>query len=354
MEQSVRKWNMKKGMQLTAISGFVFAFACSTVEIIPAPMPNPPVFTSVPHPAGSDLGDVAAIFTDEMAPRDPDFFNQCDAKYRKLTELTKSRDEIHEGLRELVKQDPVHYHWCFYGKILDLEKSLKNESFVELRQKRILDTFEFLAPLGKVFSSEYHDSRYLRAAVVRYQKLSEWAFYRRLELTPVGTSQLVKSSNPFGLWRDTLDTISVLEKYRLLAQPSDRLKEDAAASLMGSEAVEPKPVPQASPVPSVASGAQKQTPEAPIAAPVVPVAQSPAPVIQAATPPVKPEVSKVKPPASASKEASAGAQKKPEPKKVEPAPKADEAVSDESASSEESGDLQLPIEGEEASMDSSG
>jgi hypothetical protein len=218
---------------------------CSTTEVVPAPVPSPPVYTQVPHPAGTDLSDLSAIFTDEKAPQDKDFAKNCDLEFKKLEQLTKSRDEVLEGLRELVKQDPVTYHWCFYAKILALETDLKAGKYVDERQKIILDAFGFLAPLARTFASEFHDSRYLRMAIARYQKWSEWIFYRKLELTPLGTSELVRASNPFGLWRDTLETVSVLEKYHLLksvesAKESPTPVPVPAVSVMPSPAVSPE------------------------------------------------------------------------------------------------------------------
>ncbi len=40
-------------------------------------------------------------------------------------------------------------------------------------------------------------------AVRKYQKMSEWIFFRKVELTPAGTAELVQPTNPFGLWRDS-------------------------------------------------------------------------------------------------------------------------------------------------------
>jgi hypothetical protein len=192
---------------------------CSTTEVVPFPLPSPPVYTQVPHPVGMDLGDLVAIFTDDKAPQSKDFAKTCDTDFRKLEKLTGSRDETLEGFRELVKLDAVTYHWCFYAKLLELESDLKARIYIDERQKTILDAFSFLAPLARIYASEFHDSRYLRMAIMRYQKWSERIFYRKLELTPAGTSELVKASNPFGLWRDTLETVSVLEKYHILKSP---------------------------------------------------------------------------------------------------------------------------------------
>jgi len=236
---------------LTSLNG------CSTTEVTPFPVPTPPVYTQVPHPVGMDLGDLSAIFGDEKAPQEKDFAKNCDVDFRKLEKLTKSRDEIFEGLRELVKQDPVTYHWCFYAKILELENDLKAGVYVEERQKLILDAFSFLAPLARTYASEFHDSRYLRMAITRYQKWSEWIFYRKLELTPAGTSEIVKASNPFGLWRDTLETVSVLEKYHILkgAEVAKSVETPSVAAPTSEATPSPNTAPAATPSPNTAPAA---------------------------------------------------------------------------------------------------
>jgi hypothetical protein len=114
-----------------------------------------------------------------------------------------------------VRRDPVRYHWCFYGKLFALENELKNEAYLDERQKKVIETFGFLVPVAKAFASEYHDSRYLRWSVSRYQKFSETIFYRKLDLTPHGTLELVQPANPFGLWRNSTSKSSIIEKYHI-------------------------------------------------------------------------------------------------------------------------------------------
>src|SRR5690348_16586326 len=90
---------------------------CSTSEVVPTLPPDPPNYTQVPHPAGQDLGDISAIFIDEGAPKLPEFARSCDSVFKKLMGITQSNDEQRRGIRELVRSNPVHYHWCFYGKL---------------------------------------------------------------------------------------------------------------------------------------------------------------------------------------------------------------------------------------------
>lgn len=193
---------------------------CTTAEVKPqvAPPALPPAYVQVPHPVGPEISDVRAIFTDRTAMT-PDALKDCDADFRKLKSLTQSADELNQGARELVRQDPVKAHWCYYGLILKLEDDLKTESYLSERQKKVLDTYAYLTPMGRAFMQEFHDSRYLRWAVRHYRQLSEWVFYRKLEASPQATAELVEASNPFGLLREPAADTPILEKYNL-AKPA--------------------------------------------------------------------------------------------------------------------------------------
>lgn len=197
---------------------------CSTTQIIAPPPPNPPEYLSVVHPRGADIGDLMAIFQDPTAPRDPSFSKSCDRDFRQLKSRSISIDEMNRGLSELVRRDPVHYHWCFYAKVLLVENELKKDQYLDQKQRIVLDGFDFLTPISRIFSSEYHDSRYLRWAVVKYKHLSEWVFYRKLDLTPAGTEELVQASNPFGLWRQLEQSAPVLEKYNIVEAGTPTVK----------------------------------------------------------------------------------------------------------------------------------
>src|SRR4051812_40117142 len=67
---------------------------CSTTEVVPQPAPSagPPPYVQVPHPAGYDLGDLRAIFTDPSAPK-MEALQECEADLNKLKSLTQSEDE---------------------------------------------------------------------------------------------------------------------------------------------------------------------------------------------------------------------------------------------------------------------
>lgn len=164
---------------------------CSAPEVVPPP--EVPEYTRLPHPAGtSALNEVRAIFREGSAPDPDDFSKDCDEEVKKVLHSNESKEQVRAGIDKLVKEDPIHYHWCFYAKILVLEQDLKKLNYIDERQKRVLDTFEFLSPVARSFSSVFHDPRYLRSAVDRYRKISEWVFFRRLELTPQGTEDMLR------------------------------------------------------------------------------------------------------------------------------------------------------------------
>lgn len=195
-------------------------WGCTTAPVSPPPPPpKVPEYTKVPHPQGTDVADLEAMFRSETAPQDPEFIGNCDRDYLHLKSLTQSKEELMLGVRELVRRDPVVYHWCFYGKLLKLEEEMKKDLYVDERQKSVLTVYEFLVPVSRAFNVEYHDSRYLRWATAKYKRLSEWIFYRRLDLTPEGTAELVESTNPFGLWRNSDSGTPILEKYGMVAAP---------------------------------------------------------------------------------------------------------------------------------------
>jgi hypothetical protein len=182
-----------------------------------APAASVPRYVQVAHPAGYDVSDIRAIFLDPTAP-DKKTLANCDADFKKLMEVTRSEDERKEGTLELIHADPAAYHWCFYSKILELEDSLGSDTYVDVRQKHVLDTYSFLVPIARAYISEFHDSRYLRWAMKHYRKISEWVFFRKLELSPQATVDLVEATNPFGAWRDPNEKAkqTILEKYSIV------------------------------------------------------------------------------------------------------------------------------------------
>lgn len=190
---------------------------CSTTTVEPQPMlPEGPSYLSVPHPQGFDLSEVELIFRDEQAPK-ADQLKDCDKDYKEVKRVVTAPEDVERGIRELVEADPVRYHWCFYKQISEMMQRIEaRESAIRDRQKAVLDTFEFLAPVAKAFRISFSDTRYQRYAVVRYRELSPWVFYRNVDMTPQATSDLLAGvAQPFGALRAPAQQngASVLERY---------------------------------------------------------------------------------------------------------------------------------------------
>ncbi len=240
--------------------------ACTTPGAPPAPLfpKEPPPYVQVPHPQGLDQGDLMAIFVEKGAP-DPATLAECDQSLRLLREKTSDVSEWLEAARELVRNEPVAMHWCFYGKLYGLEARLKSLSFLDERQNWIIREFQTLTPLARAFQKEYQDTRYLRWAVNRYRSLSEWVFYRKLELSVDGIAALgPQALNPWGKVRPPRERIpgSILERYGILQSPGVPVSTPGAElALLPAEpagggrspasepAPEPSPVAAASPSP---------------------------------------------------------------------------------------------------------
>lgn len=198
------------------LSALSIAVGCSSTALTPpaTPQPPPPAYVGVPHPTGSDLADLHAILIHKNFP-EPEILKDCDQDFQKLYKLSLSEGERKQGVRELVKRNPVYFHWCFYQKSYNVEEKVRSDAYIDDKQKTVLDTYTFLVPIARAYMSEFRDSRYLRWAVTQYRRLSERVFFRRLDLTPEQTSELVQISNPFGLWREPELSTSVLDKYNI-------------------------------------------------------------------------------------------------------------------------------------------
>ena len=228
-----------------------------------------------------------AIFVEKGAP-DPATLAECDQPLRLLREKTSDVSEWLEAARELVRNEPVAMHWCFYGKLYGLEARLKSLSFLDERQNWIIREFQTLTPLARAFQKEYQDTRYLRWAVNRYRSLSEWVFYRKLELSVDGIAALgPQALNPWGKVRPPRERIpgSILERYGILQSPGVptstpgaewALLPAAPAGGGRSPASEPSPLPEATPV-AVASPLPEPSPlpeATPAAAALAPAAET--------------------------------------------------------------------------------
>lgn len=211
-------------------------------EVPAAPAAEVPGYAGVPHPVGLQIGDVLALFSEPGAPkRDSPEMRTCAADYDALEKRTKSKDELKQGILELVRKEPIRYHWCFYSKILELENELRHAQMLDDRQRDVVTAYRFLAPLSRAFYREFHDSRYLRWAVSYYRRASELAFYRRVETSPSLTKELVGSGADDDATRGISEkATSVLEKYGIVVperlQPGQRADEIPQGEALPSDA----------------------------------------------------------------------------------------------------------------------
>lgn len=215
---------------------------CSTTELTPtqapapAVPPAPPPYSFVPHPLSTDMGDLRALLLDRTAPT-AESMKDCSSAIKTLRGAAKSEQEFQKGMGELVHGDPVHYHWCFYMKLAELDQELRKAEYIDEKQKHVLEYYSYLVPIARTFMNGFRDSRYLRWAVSHYRRLSEWVFFRRLDLSPQTTQELVQAAQEFGNWREPAAADSVLEKYKIL--PDSKAKTQADST--------PKAQPESSP-----------------------------------------------------------------------------------------------------------
>ena len=200
-----------------------------------------PGYAGVPHPMGLQIGDVHALFAVPDAPkRESPELAACADDFRTLEKKTKARDELKQGILELVRKEPIHYHWCFYSQILSLEENLRKAQLLDERQQAVVEAYGFLAPLSRAFFREYHDSRYLRWAVAYYRRASELAFYRKVETSPGLTQELVGVGGDETTRGAPEKATSVLEKYGSVIperlQPGQRPEEVPAGEALPSDA----------------------------------------------------------------------------------------------------------------------
>lgn len=248
--------------------------SCSSGQIDPLQeLPKPPAYTEVPHPGGLEYADLLSIFTDPQAPT-PDSLANCDSDFQKLRKATLSRDELQDGVREMVKADPSKYHWCYYSKVFLLDKKLKEMTYIDEKQKLIIDTFLFLTPMARAFQSEFQDSRYYRWAVGRYRRYSEMAFYRRVEPTATANAELAGAVSPMGSQRMVpLDSErSILEKYGI-ANPTPTAPIAGGASVAKEDPVVAGATPGSS-APVIKKDSMNEIPAAPAMAGGIPEAPS--------------------------------------------------------------------------------
>jgi len=168
----------------------------------------------LPHPSGFSTRDLQAFFKLSGAPRREDLAT-CSAVIIKLHLMRATREEIRSGVQELVLDEPMQQHWCYYDRLLTLDEQLRGTPDLVDLQNLVLDTFQVLLPMAQAFQLHFKDSRYLRWAIQRYRTLSPVVFFRRVDLTPETTQALVQIENPFSSWKNEPKGESVLQKFGL-------------------------------------------------------------------------------------------------------------------------------------------
>lgn len=219
---------------------------CSTATLTEVPtLPNIPEYVKIPHPAGYELSDLRALFFSPLAPQgvQGEFADTCDDEFKKLTEVTKSRDDLKLGATELVTNDPERMHWCFYSKLNKLQMVLNSDATWSTRQKKVLETYKFIGPISVAFTDVYHDSRYARWASTYYSKISEWVFFKKVAPSEDATLFMVNHSNqnpePWTQLKNKDASASVFKKYGISFTPT--LSQEKTETRAPASAPEPDP-----------------------------------------------------------------------------------------------------------------
>ncbi len=254
MKASLRKYMMSVRWLTLALGAggtWLGVAGCSSTSTIVPPAPPKevavPDYAYLPHPAGYMTSEIKLLFTDKSAPS-RETMAKCDDEFKALNEKTKSIEERALGVRELVSRNPAAYHWCFYSRILELEEGLSKDDFVDEKQKRIVATYEYLVPVARAFMLEFQDSRYVRWAIRDYRRLADLYFYRKVELAPEMSSQLVDVEVPVddrsNLTLEEARKAGIIDKYKIgnsipdsTVLPGNKIEQDEKL-----EAAAPPPV----------------------------------------------------------------------------------------------------------------
>lgn len=209
----------------------------------PPPLPEVPKYTQLTHPPGVLVSDLRAWEATLPAGRAEEL-KDCDAPFHVLSEKSGSKEEIAKGVMELLDQDATKAHQCFYLKLNEVTREIDSEKSIQERQKIVLRLYAYLSAMARGFQDRFHDTRYRRWALSSYQKHSERVFFRRLEVTPEATSDLVSDSEANGFtyyMPERQPATQVLEKYGLVE------KKPAPTLELSPEPLAPDTAPNQSP-----------------------------------------------------------------------------------------------------------
>ena len=248
---------------------------CSTVTVEEGThLPEVPEYVKVPHPVGYEMVDLKAMLLSPLAPKGVlgEFADTCDDEYRKLSVTTVSKEDLKRGAEELVTKDPERLHWCFYAKLSRLQDIVTSDATWSVRQRKVLETYNFLSPVANAYVNIYQDSRYLRWASIYYSKISEWVFFKAVSPGPENTLMMVNTQKtdlePWVPAKNTGQAMasgSVFEKYGIELAPDTKKKTNPVAEVAPGAVSEQNPdLPKAPEQRAPASVSKTSTPaEAP-------------------------------------------------------------------------------------------
>jgi hypothetical protein len=170
---------------IALLLGFL-SFGCSTPGApdakpreIQVKEAQPAYQKKVQHPHRLTTEAIRALFNDAAAP-DKKTLEKCDFDYQVERMLARNPEDTITTLTEHVRDDPEHYHWCFYAKVLSLEIELAQREFLDEKQNTVLKRYMILVHIARAFKSAFDDSKYLEFAVANYKRLNLLYFGREL------------------------------------------------------------------------------------------------------------------------------------------------------------------------------
>lgn len=161
-----------------------------------APLSDPALDTGrrasayVPHPDGTEISDLRAIFSGGSIPN-VEQLKKCDLDYEIEKKLAANKEALFFTFPQHVKAEPERYHWCFYFKLLSLrEMAESKEKSLEEKQNLVLEEYGFISYLARIFQVDLDDPRYLRQAIQSYRDLSKKLFITSVRPSSATADQL--------------------------------------------------------------------------------------------------------------------------------------------------------------------
>jgi hypothetical protein len=183
------------GLTLICLLPSFLSMSCATSQPENLkPLPELPPYARVEHPSTYQKGDLEALFRSNDAPSEA-VLASCEGEIQKMKSRNASPFEIESAVAAAIGNDPVQYHWCFYHQLRSLDLKLSQEEYISQKQKIILEAYEFLVPVAKVFRRDFAESRYFKWSVTTYRRYSDLYFSRQVEPSAETTALLVDDAN---------------------------------------------------------------------------------------------------------------------------------------------------------------